>query len=78
MKSNFLVDPEVTAELPDKFGRLVLFYVLLQSGGRHGTLGEQLQQLRAQGPVGGLDCLSEPLIEQLPALLIEEIFNQLC
>ena len=66
---------EVEAELPDEFRSLVLFNILLQSGGGHRTEAEQVQQLSTQRPVGGLDGLSEPLIKELPALLVQEVLD---
>ena len=72
------VHSEVEAELPDEFRSLVLFNILLQSGGGHRTEAEQVQQLSTQRPVGGLDGLSEPLIEELPALLVQEMLYQFC
>lgn len=67
------VHSEIAAKLPDEFRSLVLLDILLQSGGRHRTEAEQVQQLSTQRPVGGLDGLSEPLIEELPALLVQEM-----
>ena len=66
----------VAAELPDQLRSQVDLHVLLQALGGHRALGEQLGHLRAERPVQRLDGVVEPGVEQLPALLLEEVLEQ--